>query len=137
MASQRSRQPEHSRGNAEFPEAARRGAASGERRAAVVCRRLVTSATTIYSFHRKPFFLLEHESDRRHKSKRALRCYTTLRNFTAPNDVPARLFSPHSNVCSLASATIHAAFEPPRPPRPSPNLTLSSPRHCNNTAIVD
>lgn len=40
---------------------------------------------------------------------------------------------PRLNVCSLASATIHAAFETPRPPRA--NLTLPSPRHCNNTAI--
>lgn len=79
--------------------------------------RLVTNATTICSVYRKPFFLLEHESGRRHKSKRAPRCYTTLWNFTAPDIVPA--FSPHSNVCSLASATIHAAFEKPRPPRPS------------------
>lgn len=97
---------------------------------------LVTAETTICSFHRKPFFLLEHESNRWHKSKRAPQCYTTLRNFTASDVVPARRFFP----IQMFALSLQLPFMrrlKRRGHRGRANLTLSSPRHCNNTAIVD
>lgn len=97
---------------------------------------LVTGETTICSFHRKTFFLLEHESGRWYMSKRAPQCYTTLRNFTAPDDVPARRFFPiQMFALSLQLPFIRRLKR--RGHRGRANLTLSSPRHCNNTAIVD
>lgn len=83
----------------------------------VVCRKTRDRRDYYLLLSQKTFFLLEHESEQAQEQTSATMLHD-LKEFHRSADVrPGSAFSPHSNVCSLASATIHAAFETPRPPR--------------------